>query len=227
MGVVLFGLRDAIREILPQVRVGGFHFQESARFQQQPIWSHLNRKVDSACAEQPPSLRSDSASFIFLGWNQIAGSAKVAKLNTGRQLIDTRSPEQRRRIMQSIKSKDTGPELIVRRLLLSLGYRYRLHKRSLAGKPDIVFSPRRKAIFIHGCFWHGHECKKGNPPKSRLDYWEPEINANKARDQKIKGELESDGWTLLVIWQCETSDSKLLEERLNLFLGGSRKNRST
>ena len=91
-------------------------------------------------------------------------------MGEGFLVADTRTPEQRRRIMQSVKTENTGPELVVRRLLHGMGYRYRLHRRDLAGKPDIVFVSRRKAIFVHGCFWHGHSCPKGRLPKSRLDY---------------------------------------------------------
>ena len=86
----------------------------------------------------------------------------------GPQAMDTRTPEQRRRIMQAVGSKHTGPELVVRRLLHRMGYRYRLHRRDLPGRPDIAFISRRKAIFVHGCFWHGHDCPKGRLPKSRL-----------------------------------------------------------
>ncbi len=87
--------------------------------------------------------------------------------------MDTRTSEQRRRIMQAVKSRDTGPEMIVRRLLHRMGYRYRLHRKDLPGKPDVALVSRRKAIFVHGCFWHGHGCPKGRLPKSRLDYWQP------------------------------------------------------
>lgn len=135
---------------------------------------------------------------------------------------DTRSPEQRRRIMQAVKSKDTTPEWIVRRLLHRLGYRYRLHVRTLPGKPDLVFPSRRKIVFVHGCFWHGHGCRIGQPPKSRLDYWLPKLDANKARDERKQAQLEAQGWSVLVIWQCETKDPDVLEARLRQFLGEPR-----
>jgi DNA mismatch endonuclease (patch repair protein) len=131
---------------------------------------------------------------------------------------DTRTPEQRRRIMQSVKTKDTTPEWAVRRLLHRLGYRYRLHVRELPGKPDMVFPGRKKIVFVHGCYWHGHGCKIGRLPKSRLDYWEPKIEANKARDAARQAELEALGWSVLTVWQCETKHLAELEGRLRQFL---------
>lgn len=134
--------------------------------------------------------------------------------------MDTRTPEQRRRIMRAVKSKDTKPELAVRRLLYSLGYRYRLHPKGLPGRPDIAFLGRRKAIFVHGCFWHGHECAKGRSPKSRLEYWQPKLEQNAIRDRTKMEQLESLGWQSLVIWQCEIEDSDDLRKRLRIFLDG-------
>ena len=136
--------------------------------------------------------------------------------------MDTRTEEQRRRIMQAVRTRDTGPEMIVRRLLHRLGYRYRLHRKDLPGRPDVAFLSRRKAIFVHGCFWHGHGCPKGRLPKSRLDYWEPKLNGNKERDKRKEEELGSMGWDVLVIWQCETADLGDLAGRLHGFLGDRR-----
>lgn len=121
--------------------------------------------------------------------------------------------------MRSVRTSNTGPEWVVRRLLHSHGYRYRLHRKSLPGKPDIVFPSRRKAIFVHGCFWHGHGCAKGRPPKSRLDYWSPKLEANFARDARNLEELRALGWETLTVWQCETKDPQPLLERLRDFLG--------
>ena len=132
--------------------------------------------------------------------------------------MDTRTEEQRRRIMQAVRTRDTGPEMIVRRLLHRLGYRYRLHRKDLPGRPDVAFLSRRKAIFVHGCFWHGHGCPKGRLPKSRLDYWEPKLSGNKERDKRREEELRSMGWDVLVIWQCETADLGDLAGRLHGFL---------
>jgi DNA mismatch endonuclease (patch repair protein) len=134
--------------------------------------------------------------------------------------MDTRTPEQRRRIMRAVKSKDTGPELTVRRLLYSLGYRYRLHRKGLPGSPDIVFVGRKKAIFVHGCFWHGHGCVKGRLPKSKLDYWQPKLEQNINRDRTKVEQIESLGWQSLIIWQCEMKDLDVLRNQLRIFLDG-------
>ena len=105
--------------------------------------------------------------------------------------------------------------MIVRRILHRLGFRYRLHRRDLPGSPDIVFTSRRKVIFVHGCYWHGHDCRKGRLPKSRLDYWQPKIEANMKRDSRRLAELRALGWDSLIVWQCETGgDAASLAERL-------------
>src|SRR5437899_3214327 len=105
--------------------------------------------------------------------------------------------------MQAVKTKHTGPEMRLRRALHALGFRFRLHRRDLAGSPDIVLPKWRTAIFVHGCFWHGHGCAKGRPPKSRLDYWLPKIQANRERDMKNERRLREQGWRVLTVWQCE------------------------
>src|SRR5688572_30505979 len=116
-------------------------------------------------------------------------------------MADTRTPAQRSRIMASVRTRDTGPEMAVRKILHGLGLRYRLHARELPGQPDIVFRPRKLAIFVHGCFWHGHGCAKGKAPKSRLDYWVPKLAANAARDAANVRDLEQAGWRVLTVWQ--------------------------
>lgn len=121
--------------------------------------------------------------------------------------------------MQSVKRRDTGPEMAVRRLLHRAGYRYRLHVKKLPGSPDIVFPGRRKVVFVHGCFWHGHGCRKGQPPKSKQDFWGSKIAANRARDDRKEGELRGAGWDVLTVWQCEIPDSDDLALRLRAFLG--------
>ncbi len=135
--------------------------------------------------------------------------------------MDTRTPEQRRRIMQAVKSKDTKPEMLVRRLLHGMGYRYRLHRKDLPGRPDIAFVSRQKAIFVHGCFWHGHGCSKGRLPKSRLDYWQPKLDENMHRDRIKQEQLEEMGWRVLVVWQCEIADIDILAKRLQYFVDES------
>ncbi|MEM5371015.1 DNA mismatch endonuclease Vsr [Paraburkholderia azotifigens] len=133
-------------------------------------------------------------------------------------MTDRLSPERRSRLMQAVKGKNTAPELAVRSLLHALGYRFRLHRRDLPGTPDIVLPGRRCAIFVHGCFWHAHGCRIGQPPKSRLDYWRPKLEANKDRDLRKLTELEAAGWKVLVIWQCELRDPETLVKRLGIFL---------
>jgi DNA mismatch endonuclease (patch repair protein) len=124
--------------------------------------------------------------------------------------------------MQAVKSKDTGPELVVRRLLHAMGYRFRLHRKDLPGRPDIVLPKYRKAIFINGCFWHGHGCTKGRPPKSRLDYWRPKLESNVKRDRTKREQLETLGWGTFVVWQCETKNVDSLAKRLRAFVDESR-----
>lgn len=133
-------------------------------------------------------------------------------------MIDTRTPKKRSQIMASVRSKDTGPELVVRKLLTQEGYRYRLHKKGLPGRPDIVFPGKKKIIFVHGCFWHGHRCSKGALPKSRLDYWKPKIEKNKERDLKNRKALVKDGWKVLTIWQCQLKNIENIRKKLNKFL---------
>jgi len=121
--------------------------------------------------------------------------------------------------MRAIRSKDMRPELAVRSMVHGLGYRYRLHARSLPGTPDLVFSSRRKAIFVHGCFWHSHGCKSSHVPKSNRGYWIPKLRRNRDRDAKSLKALKSQGWTALVIWECETGNRLTLEKRIIRFLG--------
>jgi len=123
--------------------------------------------------------------------------------------------------MARIRGKDTGPEMTVRRMLHALGYRYRLHAKELPGRPDVVFRPRRKAIFVHGCYWHGHGCSRGGTgAKSNTEYWRPKIAKNRARDALHLETLTSNGWNVLVIWECETTDHEATMSRLHAFLGG-------
>ena len=120
--------------------------------------------------------------------------------------------------MQAVKGKNTLPELVVRSLLHRLGFRFRLHRKDLPGTPDIVFPSRKVAIFVHGCFWHGHGCRIGQPPKSRLDYWTPKIAANRVRDDRKQTALAAAGWRSLVVWQCELKDTEALARKLGMFL---------
>jgi DNA mismatch endonuclease (patch repair protein) len=134
-------------------------------------------------------------------------------------MTDIMSPEQRSARMSRIRGINTKPELLVRRLLHRMGYRYRLHVTTLPGRPDIVFSTRRKAIFVHGCFWHRHSaCKDATLPKSRKQFWRQKLQANVERDRQQQHALIAKNWDLLVVWECELS-SLSLPQRLVLFLG--------
>jgi DNA mismatch endonuclease (patch repair protein) len=121
--------------------------------------------------------------------------------------------------MRSIRSTDMRPELAVRSLVHKLGYRFRLHRKDLPGKPDLVFVSRRKIIFVHGCFWHAHDCKIAHSPKSNLQYWGPKLERNRARDEKNIGALRADGWKTMVIWECEIRSEHTLKKRIIGFLG--------
>ena len=133
---------------------------------------------------------------------------------------DPLSPEERSARMRLVKSKDTQAELRVRALCRELGHSgYRLHRLELPGKPDIAFVGRRLALFVHGCFWHGHECSgKRREPKSNQDYWHPKIQRNIARDAEQISALAALGWQVLVIWECETRNTKSLMLKLGRFL---------
>ncbi|MEE7475884.1 very short patch repair endonuclease [Methylobacterium hispanicum] len=133
--------------------------------------------------------------------------------------MDTRTPEQRRRIMQSVGQKNTGPEIVVRRIAHALGYRFRLHRKDLPGRPDLVFPGRHKVVFVHGCYWHGHGCPKGRLPKSKPEFWVPKIEGNKARDERAEQALVDLGWETLTLWQCETKTPEVIETKLREFLG--------
>lgn len=134
-------------------------------------------------------------------------------------MVDSLSKQERSERMSRIKGKDTQPELIVRSLVHGMGYRYRLHGGRLPGKPDLVFRKRRKVIFVHGCFWHRHaDCHLARLPKSRLDFWLPKLDANKARDEVVLKKLAAEGWQALTVWECELRDKDALANRIKDFL---------
>lgn len=134
-------------------------------------------------------------------------------------MADRISRERRSQVMSRIRSTNTGPELRVRRLVHALGYRFRLHRKELPGKPDLVFPRRRAVIFVHGCYWHGHGCKRGGSgAKSNESYWGPKIERNRERDQRVLAALRDAGWRTLVIWECETADQEALTGRIREFL---------
>lgn len=133
--------------------------------------------------------------------------------------MDTLSKKERSERMSRIRLKDTKPELVVRRLIHGLGYRYRLHDRHLPGHPDLVFKGRGKIIFIHGCFWHLHAgCANNRPPKTRRDFWMPKLEGNRARDKREQAKLRKLGWRIMVIWECQLADTDRLTKRIQAFL---------
>ena len=138
-------------------------------------------------------------------------------------MTDVLTPEQRRRCMASIRGKDTRPELIVRSLAHRMGYRFRLHRRDLPGKPDLVFAGRHRVVFVHGCFWHQHaRCRFATRPATRPAFWASKLDANIARDRRVRRRLAKLGWNVLVVWECQTRDLAQLESRLRKFLDAGR-----
>jgi DNA mismatch endonuclease (patch repair protein) len=136
-------------------------------------------------------------------------------------MTDVFTPAKRSAVMARVKGRDTAPELAVRRLLWRLGARYRLHRRDLPGKPDIVLARRRLAVFVHGCFWHGHDCARGaRVPKANQDYWVGKVARNRARDIDAQARLASMGWRVAVVWECELKDAAGLERRMAALLRG-------
>jgi DNA mismatch endonuclease (patch repair protein) len=135
-------------------------------------------------------------------------------------MVDRLSPEKRSALMGRIKGKNTKPELLVRRMLFAMGYRYRLHDRSLPGSPDLVFSKRRAAVFIHGCFWHDHAgCRLAYKPKSNAGFWAAKIQRNAERDVESLEKLAANGWRTLVVWECELTSPEAVKAALVDFLG--------
>jgi DNA mismatch endonuclease (patch repair protein) len=135
--------------------------------------------------------------------------------------MDTLTTAERSENMRRIRGKNTTPELAVRRIVSGLGYRYRIHAKSLPGKPDIALQRLKKAIFVHGCFWHLHpseRCKDSRMPKSRVAYWKKKLNGNRARDKQHLSALKKQGWNSLVIWECWTKSPRKLSKKLASFL---------
>ncbi|WP_307037878.1 very short patch repair endonuclease [Arthrobacter sp. B3I4] len=134
-------------------------------------------------------------------------------------VTDFMSAKQRSAHMAKIRSKDTKPELLLRKALHTAGYRYRIHDRRLPGKPDLVFAGRRKVVFVNGCFWHGHRCSVGDRlPKSNTEFWAEKRRRNQSRDEKALQQLEALGWESLVVWECEVNAGQKLIEEVKGFL---------
>ena len=132
--------------------------------------------------------------------------------------MDTITPTERSLLMSRIRSKDTRPELVVRSILHRLGYRFRLHRKDLPGRPDIVLPKHRKIVLVQGCFWHGHTCRLASKPKSNVDYWRLKIETNRARDARNVEALAQRGWAVLELWECEVRRFDGLEQRLQTFM---------
>lgn len=133
--------------------------------------------------------------------------------------------EKRSWIMSRVSGKDTKPEMVVRRMIHAMGYRYRLHARDLPGRPDIVLPKHKKVVFVHGCFWHGHPgCKRSDRPTSNAEFWNTKIDRNIVRDATAVAGLEAQGWKVLTVWQCRIRNREGLHDDLNRFLGGEKRN---
>lgn len=127
----------------------------------------------------------------------------------------------RSRLMARVRTRDTAPEIRVRKLLHRAGYRFRLHPADLPGKPDVVLPRFRTALFVHGCFWHGHDCPKGSRPSTNVEFWNAKLDRNRQRDQSVGEALEREGWAVLTVWECELRSPEKLLSRVRDFLEGS------
>lgn len=132
--------------------------------------------------------------------------------------MDTVSSAQRSRNMASVRTRNTGPELVVRRILHAEGFRFRLHRHDLPGKPDIILPKHRAIVLVHGCFWHAHNCQRGKIPSSNTEFWTRKRLSNIERDQRQQQQLQSLGWRVIVVWECETKNRDELRRRLRQFL---------
>lgn len=132
--------------------------------------------------------------------------------------MDVVSAEKRRQMMAAVPQRDSAPEMVVRRLVHGMGYRYRLHVRQLSGSPDLVFPRLKRVVFVHGCFWHRHWCKRVTTPATRSAFWAEKFEQNKARDRRNNRALRRAGWGVLIVWECWTRRPEWLKERLARFL---------
>ena len=142
-------------------------------------------------------------------------------------MVDSLSPERRSALMARVRQRNTKPEMVVRRLLHARGWRYRLHKKGLPGTPDIVFPGRQAVLFVHGCFWHGHNCKLCRLPKTRTEFWAAKLSANRERDARKVRELGEAGWRVMTIWQCSLKDPQGVLDATEVFLRGQERVQET
>lgn len=139
--------------------------------------------------------------------------------------MDTLTPEERSARMALVRGSNTKPEIVVRKILFSMGYRYRLHDKMLPGKPDIVLTSRRKIILVHGCFWHRHDnCALARMPKSRQVFWGAKLEGNRLRDGRVKAALRRQGWSVATVWECQINNVARLEKRLRRFIEAGGRN---
>ena len=151
--------------------------------------------------------------------HKAGGTVEDDRVTDPSPTTDVFTPEQRSAVMRRVKGRDTKPELIVRKALTRLGARYRLHRKDLPGAPDVVMPGRKLAIFVHGCFWHGHDCARGaRVPKANRDYWLGKVGRNRERDARHLAALTALGWRVETIWECELKDGAGLEARLRTLL---------
>ena len=134
-------------------------------------------------------------------------------------MTDNLTSTQRRRLMGRVRCRDTTPEVRVRKIVHRLGFRFRLHRRDLPGTPDLVFPRHKKVIFVHGCFWHQHDCPRGRRPGTNRDFWDKKLDRNIQRDIDNVNLLQRHGWTILILWECETRHTDVMERRIGEFLG--------
>ena len=132
--------------------------------------------------------------------------------------LDPLTLKQRSERMSRIRSGDTKPEMKVRRLVYSMGYRYRLRSKDVPGRPDLVFRGKKKAILVHGCFWHQHGCKQYKMPQSRLEFWLPKLQKNIDRDKLVQNQLKDQGWQFLIVWECDLKDIEKVQHKIEYFL---------
>jgi DNA mismatch endonuclease, patch repair protein len=139
-------------------------------------------------------------------------------------VADIFTKKKRSQIMASISNKETKPEISVRRFLFSQGFRFRKNLKTLSGKPDIVLPKYETVIFVHGCFWHGHTCKRGTKPTSNIEFWQAKIQSNIDRDKRVKNELRKAGWRILTIWDCELKNKKVFEKAMKKLIAKLKSN---
>lgn len=141
-------------------------------------------------------------------------------------LVDRLTPERRSWLMSRVRGKNTSPEMRVRRAAHAMGSRFRLHRKNLPGKPDLVFAKHRVAMFVHGCFWHRHAgCTKASTPKSQVEFWQRKFDANVTRDERVEAELLALGWRVVTLWECETKSDDELRFKLGGILGYTERSR--